>query len=86
VLARQPGPWDAIVLDPPRTGAAEVVAGLIAAAPRTIVYVSCDPATLARDVARITGEAAGYQATDAWPLDLMPHTAHVEVVLRLTRA
>jgi len=46
------------------------------------VYVSCDPATLARDAAQLTG----YRATDAWPLDLMPQTAHVEVVMRLVRA
>jgi 23S rRNA (uracil1939-C5)-methyltransferase len=82
VLARLAGPWDAIVLDPPRTGAAEAIDGILRAQPRTIVYVSCDVATLARDAARLTG----YRATDAWPLDVMPHTAHVEVVLRLVRA
>ncbi|TMQ02833.1 MAG: class I SAM-dependent RNA methyltransferase [Deltaproteobacteria bacterium] len=82
VLARLAGPWDAIALDPPRTGAAEAIDGIVRAAPRTIVYVSCDPATLARDAARL----AGYRATDAWPLDVMPQTAHVEVVMRLERA
>jgi 23S rRNA (uracil1939-C5)-methyltransferase len=76
------GPWDAIALDPPRTGAAEAIEGILGAAPRTIVYVSCDVATLARDVARLTG----YRASDAWPLDVMPQTAHVEVVMRLLRA
>jgi len=76
------GPWDAVALDPPRTGAAEAIEGIMRAAPRTIVYVSCDVATLARDAARL----AGYRATDAWPLDVMPQTAHVEVVLRLQRA
>jgi 23S rRNA (uracil1939-C5)-methyltransferase len=80
-LARLPGPWDAIALDPPRTGAAEAVDGIVRASPRVIVYVSCDAATLARDAARLTG----YRATDAWPLDLMPQTAHVEVVMRLER-
>jgi len=85
VLARVAGaggPWDAVALDPPRTGAAEAIEGILRAAPRTIVYVSCDVATLARDAARL----AGYRATDAWPLDVMPQTAHVEVVLRLQRA
>jgi len=81
VLARLAGPWDAIVLDPPRTGAAEAIAGLARAAPPVIVYVSCDVATLARDAARLTG----YRAVDAWPLDIMPETAHVEVVMRLQR-
>jgi 23S rRNA (uracil1939-C5)-methyltransferase len=76
------GSWDAIVLDPPRTGAAEALEGILRAAPRTIVYVSCDVATLARDAARLTG----YRASDAWPLDVMPQTAHIEVVMRLARA
>jgi 23S rRNA (uracil1939-C5)-methyltransferase len=81
-LARLPGPWDAIALDPPRTGAAEAIDGIARAAPRTIIYISCDVATLARDVARLTG----HRATDAWPLDVMPQTAHVEVVMRLEAA
>jgi 23S rRNA (uracil1939-C5)-methyltransferase len=84
VLGRLTGPVDAIVLDPPRTGALEAIDGMVRLAPATIVYVSCDPATLARDAARLV--AAGYRATDAWPIDLMPQTAHVEVVLRLVRA
>jgi len=87
VLARLAGldrahAWDAIVLDPPRTGAADAIDGILRAAPRTVVYVSCDAATLARDAAQLTA----YRATDAWPLDLMPQTAHVEVVMRLQRA
>jgi 23S rRNA (uracil1939-C5)-methyltransferase len=82
-LARAEGPFDAIVLDPPRTGAADAIDGIVRHAPATVVYVSCDPATLARDAQRLA--AAGYRATDAWPVDLMPQTAHVEVVLRLVR-
>jgi 23S rRNA (uracil1939-C5)-methyltransferase len=74
---------DAVVLDPPRTGAAEVVGALAALAPPRIVYVSCDVATLARDAARLV--ALGYRAEQAWPIDLMPQTAHVEVVLTLRR-
>ena len=83
VLARLPGPFDAIVLDPPRTGAAEATDGIARHAPRAIVYISCDPATLGRDAGRLV--AAGYRAERAWPIDVMPQTAHVEVVLRLTR-
>jgi 23S rRNA (uracil1939-C5)-methyltransferase len=83
VLARVAGPVDAIVLDPPRTGAAEALAGIVRHAPRIIVYISCDPATLARDLERLV--AAGYRAERAWPVDLMPQTAHVEVVSRLVR-
>jgi 23S rRNA (uracil1939-C5)-methyltransferase len=83
VLARARGPFEAIVLDPPRTGALEAVAGIAKHAPRAVVYVSCDPATLARDCEKLV--AAGYRAERAWPVDLMPQTAHVEVVVRLTR-
>lgn len=73
-----------VLLDPPRTGAGPVVVEAITklGAPN-VTYVSCDPATLARDAARLA--AGGYRATDAWPIDLMPQTAHVEVVLRLVR-
>jgi 23S rRNA (uracil1939-C5)-methyltransferase len=78
------GACDAIVLDPPREGAASVIAGIVRRAPTTIVYVSCDPATLARDMARLV--EAGYAAERAWPIDLMPQTAHVEVVVRLVKA
>ncbi|HET9626587.1 MAG TPA: hypothetical protein VFP84_34730, partial [Kofleriaceae bacterium] len=85
VLARHGGAgWDAIALDPPRTGAADAIDGVLAAAPRAIVYVSCDVATLARDAARLT-QGGAYRAREAWPLDVMPQTAHVEVVMRLDR-
>ncbi len=83
VLAKSKGPFDALVLDPPRTGAAEAMAGIATHAPRTVVYVSCDPATLARDALVLT--QAGYRAERAWPIDLMPQTSHVEVVLRFAR-
>lgn len=78
------GPFEVVVLDPPRTGAAEAIDGIVRMAPRTIAYVSCDPATLARDAARL--QTLGYRATDAWPFDLMPQTSHVEVVMALVRA
>jgi 23S rRNA (uracil1939-C5)-methyltransferase len=76
--------YDAIVLDPPRSGAADAIAGVARLAPPRVIYVSCDPATLARDAARLV--AAGYVAREAWPLDVMSHTAHVEVVMTLERA
>lgn len=83
VLAKLEGSFQAVVLDPPRAGAADAIASIVKFAPRVIVYVSCDPATLARDAAKLV--ESGYVATDAWPLDLMPQTSHVEVVLRLER-
>jgi 23S rRNA (uracil1939-C5)-methyltransferase len=83
VLEKNLGKIDCLVLDPPRTGAAECIEAITKLAPPKVVYISCDPATLARDAEKLV--AAGYQATDAWPVDLMPQTAHVEVVLRLVR-
>lgn len=82
-LADQGEGFDLAVLDPPRTGAREVLAPLAALAPARIVYVSCDPATLARDLDFLAG--AGYRAAWAKPLDLMPQTAHVEIVAMLER-
>ena len=66
------------MLDPPRTGVAASALGALAglAAPR-LVYVSCDPATLARDARLLC--AAGYTLTFAQPFDMFPQTHHVEV-------
>jgi len=83
VLEKNLGKIDVLVLDPPRTGAAQCIDAIAKLAPPKIVYISCDPSTLARDAERLV--AAGYHATDAWPVDLMPQTSHVEVVLRLVR-
>jgi 23S rRNA (uracil1939-C5)-methyltransferase len=69
--------WDVVVLDPPRTGAEAAVAHMDTMRPRRIVYVSCHPATLARD-AKVLG--AGYRLTSARVLDMFPHTHHVEVM------
>lgn len=73
-----------VVVDPPRTGLApEVIAGLVAREVAEIVYVSCDPATLARDVKRFVD--AGFQLGDVRGFDLFPRTGHVETVVTLTR-
>ena len=75
---------DVICVDPPRKGLGpEVPAILASMAPRRIVYVSCDPATLARDVKRL--EELGYKCEKAQPVDLFPRTAHVETVVLLTK-
>ena len=72
------GELDALVVDPPRAGLAESVIGDIAAAqPERIAYVSCNPASWARDVARL--ESAGYRLRKAIPVDLFPQTYHVEI-------
>jgi 23S rRNA (uracil1939-C5)-methyltransferase len=78
-LARAPrGRLDVAVLDPPRHGAAAALRPLARHRPARIVYVSCDPATLARD-ARTLG-AGGYRLVAAQPFDCFPHTHHVETV------
>ncbi|MDE6093604.1 MAG: 23S rRNA (uracil(1939)-C(5))-methyltransferase RlmD, partial [Muribaculaceae bacterium] len=67
---------DVMIVDPPRAGMhADVVATILAAAPRRIVYVSCNPATQARDIAMLDG---AYRVTAVQPVDMFPHTHHVE--------
>lgn len=74
---------DVVVLDPPRAGAGREVCGYIAVlAPRAIVYVACDPASLARDIAYF-GEM-GYELAELRAFDLFPMTQHVECVALLT--
>jgi 23S rRNA (uracil1939-C5)-methyltransferase len=74
---------DMVILDPPRSGAKDAIAGIAALEPKTVVYVSCDVATLSRDVEALC--ELGYEAESAHPVDLMPQTSHVEVVLVLRR-
>jgi len=74
---------DLLLLDPPRAGAGPQVCARIAAlAPRQITYVSCDPATLARDLKSLG--AAGYHPTSITAVDMFPQTFHVETVVHLT--
>ncbi|WP_025771658.1 23S rRNA (uracil(1939)-C(5))-methyltransferase RlmD [Thioalkalivibrio sp. HK1] len=70
--------WDAIVLDPPRAGAAMVVEHIDLASPERIVYVSCNPGTLARDAARL--QAQGYLLHRVGIADMFAHTSHIEAV------
>ena len=75
---------DVIVLDPPRKGCEEpVLRAIAAAAPRRVVYVSCDPATLARDAKILC--ANGYQADQCQPVDMFCWTGHCETVLLLSK-
>ena len=76
---------DVIVVDPPRAGLAEDVVRQLSEQPaRVIAYVSCDPATLARDLARF--RAAGtFEPVSVTPVDLFPQTFHVETVTKLVR-
>lgn len=75
---------DVVTVDPPRKGLSEDVVTTIAQmAPKRVVYVSCDPATLARDVKRF--DAAGYNAVRACAVDMFPRADHVETVVCLER-
>ncbi len=87
-LARRKGDssrLDAAVVDPPRAGIKpKALEALLARAPGKIVYVSCDPATLARDAKALV--AAGYRLIDVQPVDLFPQTYHVESVAVFARS
>ena len=75
---------DIIILDPPRKGCDEALIKTVAEmSPERVVYVSCDSATLARDCQRFA--ALGYRTLAATPVDMFPHTAHVETVALLVR-
>jgi 23S rRNA (uracil1939-C5)-methyltransferase len=76
---------DVVVADPPRAGFhPQALRSVVALAPGRIVYVSCNPATLARDL--VVLREGGYRLTVVQPIDMFPHTPHIEVVARLERA
>ena len=77
---------DAIVVDPPRKGLApEVITEIKHMAPQTVVYVSCDPATLARDL-KIFEEGGNYKVIFVQPIDMFPRTKHCENVCLMQKA
>ena len=78
------GPFQKLLLDPPREGAVEIVKSLPDAWPRRLVYVSCDPATLARD-AGVLVHAQGFRLAAAGVVNMFPHTAHVESIALFER-
>ena len=72
-----------IVLDPPRKGCEkEVLEEIIKMNPERIVYVSCNPSTMARDIKELVG--SGYKIAEVQPVDMFPHTAHVESIILMT--
>lgn len=90
-LAMEAGtpPWDAqafdkVLLDPPRTGAAAILGSVAATGAGRVVYVSCNPATLARDAGVLVREH-GFRLVSAGVMDMFPHTAHVESIALFER-
>ncbi len=75
---------DVVFMDPPRSGSDErFLSSVVKLSPKQIIYISCNPETMARDLAYLTGN--GYRAITAWPFDMFPHTSHTEVVACLKR-
>jgi 23S rRNA (uracil1939-C5)-methyltransferase len=84
-LAAQRRTFDVVICNPPRTGLTPgVIRAVVAMSPRAMVYVSCAPPTLARDLRALA--ESGYATTDVRPFDLFPQTPHVEVVASPSRA
>ena len=75
--------FDAVVLDPPRAGSTpEFLEGVAHLSPKHVAYVSCNPVTQVRDLAVLRSH--GYRVTSVFPVDMFPHTRHVETVCLLT--
>jgi 23S rRNA (uracil1939-C5)-methyltransferase len=76
--------FDIVVLDPPRSGCSkDLIHAIVNISPKRIVYVSCNPATLARDLALFAQE--GYESLEIQPVDMFPQTSHVETVVLIER-
>jgi 23S rRNA (uracil1939-C5)-methyltransferase len=80
VITKRP---DLLIIDPPRTGMhKDVLPGVLTLSPERIIYISCNPTTLARDIAGMIRE---YELIEIQPVDMFPHTYHIEAVARLQR-
>jgi 23S rRNA (uracil1939-C5)-methyltransferase len=82
-IAKQRERFSKIILDPPRSGAKGIERNLASLGAEKILYVSCNPATLARDLSALTRH--GYKLTSVQPIDLFPHTFHVETLAVMIR-
>ncbi|MBF0201469.1 MAG: class I SAM-dependent RNA methyltransferase, partial [Desulfamplus sp.] len=83
LLPELAGRCDVMVIDPPRAGMhKDVVSRVLLMSPKRIVYVSCNPATLARDISML---APVYRTLEIQPVDMFPHTFHIESVALLER-
>lgn len=80
----EPGAYDLVIMDPPRTGLSQdCVTEVARIGPPRLLYLSCDPATLARDLRRL--REAGYRIGRLQPFDMFPQTAHLETLVELLR-
>lgn len=87
VLPKLAAQIDGLVIDPPRAGCQKVVLGALVEHPISrVVYVSCDPATLARDLHILCHLQPAYRLQSVQPLDMFPQTSHIECVAILERA
>ncbi len=83
-LAAEKAKIDAVIMDPPRAGASiDFLKSLAALSPKKVVYISCNPETQARDLAFLTKR--GYKVKKLQPVDMFPHTSHIETVVLLSR-
>ena len=83
-VARKGEKYDVVIMDPPRAGASlEFLRCLVELSPEKVVYISCNPETLARDLSFITRK--GYRVKKIQPVDMFPHTEHVESVVLLSK-
>ena len=83
-LVDQGRTFDTVLLDPPRAGAGDAVLGIARLQPNKIIYVSCDPGTLARDCGLLSD--CGYNVVKSVPIDMFPQTFHIESVTLLCRS
>ena len=84
-LAAQKESIDVVLMDPPRAGSDKnFLDAVITLKPKKVVYISCNPETLARDLEYLTKN--GYKAKEAWPYDMFPFTGHVETCVLLTKS
>ena len=83
-LAENGEKFDVVFMDPPRSGSSKkFIDSLVASAPERVVYISCNPETLARDLQMITKK--GYKVQKICPVDMFPHTNHIECVVLLSK-
>ena len=83
-LAENGEKFDVVYMDPPRSGSSKkFIDSLVKSAPQKVVYISCNPETLARDLNLLTHK--GYKINKICPVDMFPHTNHIETVVSLSK-